>query len=52
MSLRFHPFVSDVNHGNKDFECKKVGSRFSCVAPGIGKLAQDLSRAVKRENVL
>ena len=52
MSLRFHPFISDLNQGNEDFECKKVGSRFSCVAPGMETLAQDLSRAVKRENVL
>ena len=28
-----HLFVSDVNQGNGDFGCKKVGSRFFCVAP-------------------
>ena len=33
MSLILHLFVSDVNQGNKDFDCKKVDSRFSCVAP-------------------
>ena len=33
MNLRCHLFVSDMNQGNEDFRCKKVGSRFSCVAP-------------------
>ena len=28
MSLRFLLFVFDVNRVNKDFECKKVGSKF------------------------
>ena len=32
MSLIFHVFVSDVNQGNEDFGCKKVGSRFPCAA--------------------
>ena len=47
MSLRFHLFISDVNQGNKDFECE-VGSRFSCVAPGIEKFPLDLPRTVKK----
>ena len=42
MSLRFHLFLSDVNQGNKDFGCEKVGSRFSCVAIGVGRFSQDL----------
>ena len=33
MSLRFHIFVSDVDPENEDFMCKRVGSRFSCLAP-------------------
>ena len=45
-------FVSDVNQGNKDFGFKKVGSIFYCVAPGMERLSQNLSRAVKKENVL
>ena len=50
VSLRFHLFASDVNHGNKDFECKKVDSRFSFVAPEMKRFSLDLTRAVK--NVL
>ena len=50
VSLRFHLFASDVNHGNKDFECKKVDSRFSFVAPAMKRFSLDLTRAVK--NVL
>ena len=41
---KFHFFVSDVNQGNKK---GGVGSRFSCVAPGIERLYLDLPRAVK-----
>ena len=26
MSLRFHLFVSDVDPGNEDFMCKRVGA--------------------------
>ena len=48
MNLRFHLFVSDVNQGKKDFECKTVSSRFSCVAPGMERLSLDLLRAVKK----
>ena len=33
VSLRFHLFVYDVIQGGGDFGYKKVGSRFSCVAP-------------------
>ena len=32
MSLRFHLFVSDVDPGNEDFMCKRVGAKTSCVA--------------------
>ena len=48
MSGRLHLFISDVNQGNQDFECKKVGSRFSCVAPGMEKFSLDLPQAVKK----
>ena len=48
MSLRFHLFVSNVNQGNKDLECKKVCSRFSRVAPGMESFSLDLPRAVKK----
>ena len=49
--LGFHLFVSDVNQGNKDFGYKKVGSRFSCVTPGIERFFLDLCELLKR-NVL
>ena len=42
MSLRLHLFVSDVNQGKEDFECNKVGSRFSCLALGMERLFLDL----------
>ena len=48
MSLKFHLFVSVVNQGYEVFEQKKVGSRFSCVSPGIERLSLDLQRAVKK----
>ena len=48
MSLRFHLFVSDVNQGNKDFECKKLGSRFSCLAPYMERFSLDLLKAVEK----
>ena len=48
VSLRLHLFVSDVNQGNEYFECKKIGSRFSCVAPGMKRFSLDLLRAVKK----
>ena len=50
VSLRFNlfPFSSDVNQGNKNFECKKVGSRFSSVAPWMESSSLDLLRAVKK----
>ena len=35
MNLRFHLLVSDVDQKNEDFGDKKVGSRFSCIAPGM-----------------
>ena len=34
MNLSLHLFLSDVNQGKEDFESKKVGSRFPCVAQG------------------
>ena len=34
-----HLFVSDVNQGNEDFECKKVGSKFSCVTPRMERFS-------------
>ena len=48
VSLRFDLFISDVNQGNEDLECKKVGSRFSCMAPGMERFSLDLQRAVKK----
>ena len=42
MSLRFLLFVFDVNRVNKDFECKKVGSKFFSVAPGMEIFSLDL----------
>ena len=48
MSVRFHLFVSNLNQGNKDFKCKKVCSRFSCMAPGMERFSLDLPRAVKK----
>ena len=39
MSVRFHLFVFDVNQENKYFVCKKVGSRFSCVVPGMERFS-------------
>ena len=44
MSVRFHLFVFDVNQENKYFVCKKVGSRFSCVAPGMERFSLDFPR--------
>ena len=41
MSLRCHPFFSDMNQRNEDFGCKKVDSRFSCVAPGTEMFSLD-----------
>ena len=35
-------FVSDVNRGNEDFECKRVDSRFSCVTSGAERFSSDL----------
>ena len=51
VSLRFYLFVSDVNQGNKDFECKKLGSRFSCLTPGMESFSLDLPQAVKKKCV-
>ena len=48
MSLRFHFFVSDVDPGNEDFMCKRVGSRFCCLAPGMKRFSLDLLQAVKK----
>ena len=48
MSLRFHLFVSDISQLNEDFDCKKVGSRFSSLAPGMEEFSLDLPRAVKK----
>ena len=48
MSLRFQIFVSDVDLGNEDFMCKRVGSRFCCLAPGMERFSLDLLRAVKK----
>ena len=42
MNLRCHLFVSDMNQGNEDFRCKKVGSRFSCVAPRTKRFSLNL----------
>ena len=40
--------MSDVNQGNEDFDCKKVGSRFSSLAAGMEEFSLDLPRAVKK----
>ena len=58
MSLRFHLFVSDVDPGNEDFMCKRVGSRFCCLArygkiwaryrPEMERYSLDLPQAVKK----
>ena len=48
MSLRCHFYVSDTNQGNEDLGCKKLSSRFSCVAPGTGRFSLDLRRAAKK----
>ena len=48
MSLRFHLFVFDVNRGNKDFVCKKVGSTFFSVTPGMEIFSLDLPRAAEK----
>ena len=48
MSVRFRLFVSNLNQGNTDFECKKVCSRFSCMAPGMERFSLDLPRDVKK----
>ena len=42
VNLRCHLFVSDMNQGNEDFRCKKVGSRFSCVAPRTKRFSLNL----------
>ena len=48
MSLRFHLFVSDVSQGNEDLEWNKVGSRFSCMAPGMERFYFYLSHTIKK----
>ena len=40
-------FFSDVNQGNKDFGCNKVGSRFSCVTPWTEMFSLDLPQTTK-----
>ena len=52
MSLRFYLFASDVKQGNRDFGFKKVGSRFSHVAPGMERFSQNLLRAFEIKNML
>ena len=52
MSLRFYTFASDVKQGNRDFGFKKVGSRFSYVAPGMERFSKNLLRAFKIRNML
>ena len=42
VSLRFCLFISDLNQGNKDIECKKVGSRFFRVVPWMERFSLDL----------
>ena len=51
MSLRFHIFVSNINQGNENFECKKVGSRSFCITTGIEMFSLDLLQAVKKVEV-
>ena len=46
MSLRIHLLVSDVNQGNEEFDCKKVGSGPFCVAPGMERFSLYLPRAI------
>ena len=43
MSLRFHLFVSDVDSGNENIMCKRVG-----VSPEMKRFSIDLPRAVKK----
>ena len=46
--LSCHVFVSDINEGNEDFGCKKVGSRFSSVTPRTERFCLDLPWASKK----
>ena len=46
MSLRFHLFVSDVDPGDEDFMCERVGSKFCRLAPGMERFSLDLLQAV------
>ena len=49
MGLRFHLVVSDVDPGNEDFMCKRVGSKmFPCVSAGMERFSLDLLRAVRK----
>ena len=38
MSLRLHLVVSDVDPGNKDFMCKRVGAKIFLHVPRDGKV--------------
>ena len=46
MSLRFYLIVSDGNQSNRNFECKKVSSRLSCVIQEMESFSLDILQAV------